>query len=227
LALYKIALTGDSMMAAWGPECPELLQELRRLFSHTEFSVDNHGLSNTRAGYGLWRMSNDYLADGEQRRSLSVANPDIVIIESFAYANRTDGPEGLGEYRDVLRRMFEEVERTTTAKAVFCITIPPDRDRFMENIPNYAFTSKATRQRMADDVQLYLDEARRIAQDENWPVADLAVEIEKRLDAKEPYRRFINQADNLHPSSYGFTLIAQMLVRTIDEYRMVEEVIQK
>jgi len=123
--------------------------------------------------------------------------------------------------------MFEEVERSTTGKPLFCITLPPDRDRFMENIPNYSFTSKATRQRLADDVLLYLDEARRIAQDEGWPTADLSVEVEKRLAAKEPYRRFINQADNLHPSRYGFELIASMVVRTIDDNRMIEEVIKK
>lgn len=227
MALYKIALTGDSMTATWGPECPELLQELKRLYSHSEFNIDNHALSDTRAGYGLWRMVNDYKADGVHHNSLTYANPDIVIIESFAYTNRTDGPEGLGEYRDVLRRMFEEVERTTTARALFYITLPPDRDRFMENIPNYAFTSKATRQRMADDVQLYLDEARRIAQDENWPVVDMAAEVEKRAASREPYRRLINQADNLTPSRYGFSVISQLIVRTIDNNRMIEEVIQK
>ena len=227
MALFKIALTGDSMMATWGPECPELLHEFKRLYSHSDFIIENHALSDTRAGYALWRMGNDYEVNGERRTSLSYSNPDVVIVESFAYTNRADGPEGLGEYRDVLRRMFEEIERTTTAKAIFCITLPPDRDRFMENISNYAFTSKATRQRMADDVQLYLDEARRIAQDENWPVADMAAEVEKRVTAKESYRRFINQADNLTPSRYGFSVIAQLIVRTIDNHRMIEEVIAK
>lgn len=224
---YEVALLGDGMMASWGAECIELHRELTRLYAYTKFGIENHGLLGTRAGYGLWRIGHDYLQDGQLRQSLSYSNPDIVVIESFAYADCADGPEGLTEYRDILRRIWDEVRETTRAKTLFCITLPPHRNHFLEDVPNYRNTSRALRQRMADDVKLYLNEARSIAQDEGWPIADVCEEVEKKVSEKEPMRRFINQSDNLHPSRYGLETMARVIVRAIDEQGMVEEELQK
>ena len=223
---FKIALLGDSMTDSWG-ECPALRDELKRLYGRSAFVIENHGLGGTRLGYGLWRISNAYPKNGSQMPPLSMGNPDVVILESFAYNNRADGPEGLTEYRDVLRSVVEEIKATTKAKFLFCITIPPHRDRFVENVPNFYNTSKTQRQRMADESLLYLDEARRIALDEGWPLADVCADVQKRVAAGENLRRFINQGDNIHPSNYGFWVTARVLVRAIDEHRMIEEVDEK
>lgn len=220
---FKIALIGDSMIDKWGADCPELYQELKRLYSHSEFIIENHGLMGTRAGYGLWRVSNDYQKNGMTCRSLSMFDPHVTIVESFAYSNRADGPEGLSEYRDGLRRLVEEIQATTASQILFCITLPPHRERFMENMPSYFNTSRSTRQRIADDVKLYLEEAGRIAQDEGWPLADVHSEIEKRVLAGESMRRFINQTDNVHPSRYGFEVMASIITRAMDNHRMIEE----
>lgn len=220
----KISLIGDSMIEKWGPDCPQLVAELSRLFIRTPFEIENHGLSNTRAGHGLWRVSRDYKdGSGVYRSCLSFGNPDLVIVESFAYTNSNDDAEGLTEYRDVLRRLMEEVERTTAAKALFVVMPGPDRDRYLENLPNFYQTSKATRQRLADRVTLYLEEALRIAQDEEWPVADAYSEVQKRVAAGDNIRRFINQSDNVHPSVYGYETISRVVVRAIDTHRMIEE----
>jgi hypothetical protein len=223
MATIKIAIIGDAMFENWGPQCPELHDELKRLYSRTDFSIENHGLADSRAGNALWRISNQYQKQGQTQSSLSRFNPDITVIESFAYANRIDGPEGMSEYRDILRRLVEEVRHTTTSQVLFCLGIPPHRERFLESAPLFLNTSRATRQRFADDVKLYLDEARRIAQDEDWPLADVCAEIEKRALAGENMRRFINQADNQTPSSYGYVIMASTIVRSLDNHRMVDE----
>lgn len=220
---FKIALVGDSIFDSWGDDCPEMSQELKRLYSHSDFLIENHGLAGSRAGHALWRVSNDYPKDGRLCRCLSMFNPHVTVIDSFAYSNRTDGPEGMSEYRDVLRRLVDEIRTTTASQILFCLSIPPHRDRFLETTPSYFNTSRATRQRMADDVKLYLDEARRIAQDEGWPIADVAIDIEKRVLAGENMRQFINQSDSLHPSRYGFQTMATLITRAIDNNRMIEE----
>lgn len=224
---YRIALLGDAMFESWGEECPELRQELTRLYAYSQFEIENHGLAGTRSGYGLWRIANDYPKNGAIRRALSYSNPDIVIVESFAYTDSADGPEGLTEYRDILRRIWEEIRQTTHAKTLFCVTQPPERNRFLENVPNYVNSSRALRQRMADDVKLYLDEARAIAEDEGWLLADVCAEVERQVAGGEPHRRYIDQNNNCHPSRYGFAAQARVLVRTIDEGRLIEEVIHK
>lgn len=220
----KIALLGDGMTERWGPSCPQLLAELQRLYSRTEFEIENHGLAGTRAGYGLWRVSHDYKdGHGEYRPCLSYGDPDIVIIESFAYTNCNDDVESLADYRDVLRTLWDEVERTTAAKMLFHVTIPPDRERYLESLNNYYFTPKATRQRLADRVTLYLEEALRIAADEEWPIADAFSDVQKRITGGDKIRRYINQSDNIHPSVYGYEAIARVIVRAVDDYRMIEE----
>jgi hypothetical protein len=219
----RICLIGDGHMARWGSECPELRTSLRRQYSQTHFEFENQATPSSRVGSALWRVSNDSWDGASWRRGASAFDPTLTIVESFAYAHRCDGPEGMGEYRDLLRRLVDELRQTTGTKVIFCLTVPPHRERFLENSPEYAHTSRAARQRFADDVRLYLDEARRIAQDEEWPLADVASEVEKRVAAGENPRRFTDQGDSLHPSRYGFEVQASVLVRAIDMNRMVDE----
>ena len=220
----KIALIGDSMTEKWGPDCPQLGEELATMFSRTPIQIENYGLAGTRAGHGLWRISHDYKdSAGDYRSCVSYNDPDIVIVESFAYTNCGDDAESLSEYRDVLRGLWDEIERTTSAKILFCVTIPPDRERFLETSNNYYFTPKTTRQRLCDRATLYLDEALRIAQDEGWPLADVYNTVKKRVTQGDKIRRFINQSDCMHPSTYGFAAVARVLARAIDEHRMIIE----
>lgn len=220
----KIALIGDSMTERWGSECSHLQTELGRLFIRTRFEIVNHGLNGSRAGNATWRIANDYIDNKSARRScLSSDSPDIVLIESFAYTNCADDVEGLTEYRDALRRLADEVRRSTPARILFWVAFGPDRDHFLENEPLYFNTSKLTRQRMADRVKVYLEEALDCARDEDWPVADVYNELQKRISGGDMARRYINQADGVHPSQLGYDFIARTIVRAVDAHRMIEE----
>ncbi len=251
---FRIALMGDSMLERWGAQCPQLHAALRRQYPRSEFALYNHGLAGSRAGNGLWRLTHRYHLDLEAhdgadvvrdkkdkdatanhaamyagdawRESLSWCDPSLVVVESFAYTHRIDGAEGLSEYRDVLRRLVEQIQHSTGAKFLFCVTMAPLREHFLDNAAAYINTSRATRQRFADDVSLYLDEARRIAQDEGWPVADVAAEVRKRIAAGEHPLRFVDHNDFQHLSPYGLQVQASAIVRAIDNGRMIEEVAQ-
>lgn len=227
MATYKIALLGDAVLEKWGENCPSFERELKRLYAHTTFQIENHGLAGSRAGHGLWRIAHHYPRGGQMRLCLSASSPDIVILESFAYTNYLDGPEGLGEYRDVLRRVAEEIGQTTVGKLVFLLAPPPHRDRFAENQVNYHLTSKATRQRMADGIKLYLDEARHIALDEGWHVADACAEVERLVAGGQNHRRFVDQDDGVTLSEYGYEAVARVLVRAVDDHRLIEEVLHR
>lgn len=223
---FTLSLLGDSQFARWG-ECIELRAELSRLYTHSTFQLTNYGLEGARVGNALHRVCAPSEVNGKVLPPLSFENPRIVIVESCAHSQFWDGPEGLSEYRDLLRRVWEEIERTTTAKILFCLGAPPPRDRFLEGHPLFLGTSKATRARHADGVKMFLDEARAIAQDEGWPLADIGEEIDKRVKSGESIRRFWEQHEGTSLSRYGFQAAARAIVRELDNNRFVEERIQK
>ena len=219
----SIALLGDGIFGRWGADCAEFNDELARLYTHSSFDISNFGRDDSRIGNALWRVAND--SDGA--KNLAYTNPDVTIIESCAYTQFWDGPEGLSEYRDVLRRIWDEIERTTTSKRLFCLAAAPPRGEFLDGLDNFHNTSKATRGRFADGVKMFIDEARSIAEDEGWPVADIDAEVQRRAKDGENARRFYDQNGNLYPSRYGYQLAARVIVRELDNHRFIEERIAK
>jgi hypothetical protein len=226
-AAFRVCVLGDSMVERWGAGCPSLAAALRRQNGQTEFNIFNHGLAHSRVGNGLHRASQDSHGESGPQPSVASRDPHLVIAESFAYAHRSDGPEGMAEYRDLLRRLHDEVRATTTAHFLFCVGLPPHRERFLETDFLHRNTSRGTRQRFADDVLLYLDEARRIAQDEAWPLADVPAEVAKLSAAasagsSDPLRRLVDQSDCVHPSPQGYALMAMVVTRAVDFHRMID-----
>jgi hypothetical protein len=220
---FSIALLGDSIFERWGDNCPELNAELSRLYTRSTFQIQNHGLEGSRAGNALLRVSSDYEKNGHTVRHLAYSNPGIVVVDSCAYSQFWDGPEGLTEYRDLLRRVWEEIERTTTAKLIFFLATPPPRDRFLDGLPLFSNTSKATRARFADGVAMFLDEARSIVQDEGWPFADAGEELQKVVAEGASIRRYFDQNDSFHPSRFGYELASKVIARSLDNNRFIDE----
>ncbi len=224
---FSIALLGDGTFARWGEGCPELNAELCRLYTRSSFEIQNHGLDGSRVGNALGRISADYEKDGRSVRHLAYSNPGIVIVDSCAYSQFWDGPEGLTEYRDLLRRVWDEIERTTTAKPLFFLAAPPPRDRFLEGVSLFANTSKATRARFADGVAMFLEEARSIVLDEGWPHADAGEELKKQVTDGASVRRYFDQNDSFHPSRFGYELGAKVIARAVDNHRFIDEKMER
>lgn len=224
---FSLALLGDGVFARWGDGCPELSLELGRLYTRSTFEIQNHGLDGSRVGNALLRIGKDYEKDERSVRHLAYFNPGIVIVDSCAFSQFWDGPEGLSEYRDLLRRVWEKVEETTTAKILFFLAAPPPRDRFLEGMPLFANTSKAMRARFADGVAMFLDEARSIVMDEGWPVADAGEELKKLVAEGASIRRYFDQNDSVHPSRFGYELSAKVIAREIDNHRFIDEKMER
>lgn len=223
---FSLALLGDGVWARWN-DCREFQNELARLYTQSSFEILNCGLEGARVGNALHRVCVPAQSAGKVIPALSVENPTVVLVESCAYSQFWDGPEGMSEYRDLLRRLWDEILLTTTAKPLFCLAPAPSRDRFLEGDPLFANASKATRARFADTVKMFLTEAREIANDEGWPVADIGEEVEKLVKGGESARRFFDQSDGAGLSRYGYTVAARVIVRQLDNQRFIEERISK
>jgi len=213
-----VALLGDSMTDCWG-DAIELRDELARLRPPFEWNIENHGLGGTRLGYGLWRISNDYDKNNIRCACLSFGDPDLVLLESFAYNNRADGEKWVDEYLGVMRGVVETLRRTTRAKILLWNTIAPDREHFIEPVLAFHATSFERRREMADEVTLYQDALRGLAQNEGWAFADVATETHRR---NEPLALWINQSDGIHPSRAGYKLCAQVLGEALERENLLD-----
>ncbi|MFC5452807.1 SGNH/GDSL hydrolase family protein [Paenibacillus aestuarii] len=214
---YKIACLGDSMTAFWGTEMPELRDALAKHFPEQPFELFNYGVSGTRAEYGIYRITHDFpnpFGAGSQK-CLSAVSPDLVVVESFAYNHRLDGKHRIDNYNDVLRRMFDVLRATTPAKLLFLITIPPDRENFLDHVPTYREVAKDMRQEWAAYSEMYLEAAVQFAEMEHLPCINIYERVKEKVKSGVPISWFIDQNDHIHPSRYAYELIGEEIAEAI------------
>jgi lysophospholipase L1-like esterase len=213
----KIVALGDSMTDTGGEGYPALRKALEKVRSETEFDVYNYGVGSTRVGYGLWRLTHEYEFNNKTYAPLVSLDPDIVLVESFAYNNGSDGPRegGLEHFRDMHYQIVETLKRETNAKIVYVVTIAPDTERFLESVPSFLNTPVGIRRWMAEDRVVYLEEALKIAEELNLPVVNV---YQASLDAAKqgiPLGRWITPTDWIHPGEEGHEFITENIARVL------------
>jgi lysophospholipase L1-like esterase len=221
----RIVATGDSMTQGAGAGCPALAAELACDYPGKDFEIINQGVGGTRAGYGLWRLTNEYEYEGKKHPALVTLQPDIVILESFAYNNATDG---LGEreiqhFRDMHHKMVNEIKTQTQARIIFVVTIAPDLDHFLETVPSFVHTPKDILRWMAEDRIQYIKEAIKIAEELNLPLVNVYAATQAAKAEGTPLSTFIDPTDSIHPSSRGHELTATLIAATLKNCRMITQ----
>ncbi len=223
--MIRIVATGDSMTQSAGEGCPALAAELAKEYPGKEFDIINQGVGGTRAGYGLWRMTNEYEFEKKTFPPLVSLNPDIVVLESFAYNNATDGllnDEGIKHFRDMHCKMVNTIRDKTDANIIFVVTIAPDVNHFLETIPSFYNTPKSILACMAKERMHYLEEAIKIVGELNLPLVNVyAATLAAQKDGI-PLSTFINPEDSIHPGPEGHKLTARLIVEVMKTHNMIK-----
>ena len=173
--IVKIAALGDSMTESLGESFSELFEILSKLYPDMDFKFFNYGVGGTRAGYGLWRLTHEYEYNTKTWPSLVSLEPDMVLLESFAYNNASDGiyADGLKHFTEMHMQIVETLHEKTSAKIIFVATIAPDIKHFLEGNMNFIYTPESVLRRMAEDRIKYLKEGLRIAGNLDLPIANV------------------------------------------------------
>jgi lysophospholipase L1-like esterase len=225
MAMQKIRIvaTGDSMTDTAGEGCPALANELGKSFPDKEFEIINQGVGGTRVGYGLWRLENEYEFRDRKNPPLISLEPDIVLLESFSYNNGSDGllGDGLAHFREMHFKIVEKLRAKTKAQIVFVVTIAPEKERFLESVPNFINTPVSIRKWMAEDRVAYLEEAIKIAHDLELPLADVYHASLEAAENGESLSKFINPVDWIHPGEEGHKLAAKVIVETFKKHKLI------
>ena len=210
------------MTEAMGEDCAPLADACGKEFPDVGFEFFNYGVGGTRAGYGLWRLTHDYEHQGRTWKSLVSLNPDIVLVESFAYNNGSDGTTngiGLRHFRDVHRKIIGTLKKSTNAKIVFVATIAPDPSGFLAGNSNFMNTPASIRRWMANDRAAYLREGIRLAKRLGVPLANVYQECLALKRGGTPLGTFIG--DGIHPSGEGLRLIARTIAATLKSNQLL------
>ena len=207
-----------------GDGCPALTAELATEYPDKKFEIINQGVGGTRVGYGLWRLTNEYKIEKKKFPPLVSLNPDLVILESFAYNNATDGllgDEGLEHFRDMHCKIVDTIREKTKADIIFVVTIAPDVDHFIESVPCFYNTPKSILRSMAEERMRYLEEAIKIADDLSLPLVNVYAATLDAKDAGTPLRTFITPEDWIHPGPKGHELTARLTVKIMKQNNLI------
>ena len=222
----RLIAIGDLMTEAAGPALPHLAVALREAWPGVPFDLVNLGRSGTRAGLLLWRLTHDEWIGGRLCPSVVSLQPDIVLVESCAHVNAADGvigDDGLKHFRDMHWRVVATLREKSAADLVEVVTLPPDGEHLLETAAAYVHTPAAIRRWMAKDRRVYLEEAVRMAQAWELPLANV---YQAALDAMAkgvPLARFIAALDWQQPSEEGHRLTARIVVEALRQHHVVEE----
>ena len=183
-----------------------LKQKLEEAYPQCTFSVYNAGVSGASAGSSLFRLSRDVI----------LHHPDLVIL-GFCLNDATMGLEQLEIFEQNIRTIAEKIKSSTEADAIILT-------------PNFMATYVNTRiaevhQRQAEKVlevqnngilKKYSDRLKRIAEEFNFPVADIYQEWETMTaDGIDTTSLLVNGLN--HPDAERQKLIATKVFQLIQE----------
>lgn len=214
-----IALLGDSMIDTLGPNVAALNQSLARQFPSRSFDILNYGVGSRDIEYGLYRLTNSYEYLGKHIDSLVSTNPDIVVVESFAYNNFGNSQQGIDRHWLALGAITTTIkQKLPKAKIIIATTIAPNSIVYGNGIKNLHLTSLEKIEK-ANTTKLYLQNAINYATSQGFPLANA---YQASLSGNDGQRQYISSIDNLHPSASGASLFSDTIVETIQKHKLLD-----
>lgn len=214
-----IAALGDSMTDLMGPNLPYLKKELLKYYPKADFNLLNYGMGAENIEKGLNRMSREYTYQGRHYPALTSINPDIVIVESFAY-NPFDNEENyLDKHWSVLSQIVDNLKSQTKARIMILATIAPAKSNFGEGPAGINWPKDLAWQH-ANRINQYLDNTVRFAQSASLPLID--VYHKTLLSNGEGNPAYINPGDHIHQNVAGNEFISSLIAKKIFEFNLIK-----
>lgn len=208
----KIALLGDSMTDTLGIDFPALQTLLKQKFPGIQPLILNYGVGGTNIDQGIPRITSGYTYQGRTLKSMVDEQPDIVVLESFAY---NPFPFDTGALEKHWLSLSHAVDSISTnipgAKIIIGVTIAPNTDVFGDGA-GLSFQPKDKQER-TQVIRNYLESTIQFAKGQHIPLADAYTP--SRDSTGNGILKYINRGDDIHPSGDGAALYAQTVFNTI------------
>lgn len=215
---YTIAFLGDSMIDVMQPDLPQLASVLKEFYPQAKFKLLNYGVGASNIDYGITRLTTGYTYLDQNFPSLLSQNPDIIVIESFAYNHWENNQSGLNRQWLALGKIVETIKNQSQAKIILAATVGPDKVTLCDGIDGINLSSNQ-KQEKAQTIRAYLQNIINFAGSQDYPLANAYhASLDSQGNGKSVY---VNAGDHLHPSDAGKYLFAQKIAETIYENNLL------
>lgn len=216
--VVTIVVLGDSMIDTLGTNISDLQTALQKHYPNTKFNILNYGVGASTLEYALFRLTNNYRYLNKDYDSVVSVNPDILIIESFAYNNYGNTQAGIDKQWQQLSEITARIkEKLPKTKIVLASTIAPNSVVFGNGLKDQYFTS-FEKQEKTNTIKIFLQNLVNFATSQNFPLADA---YHPSLINNDGNKNFINSSDNLHPSTAGIQFFCNLLAKTIFDNKLI------
>jgi len=213
-----VGVLGDSMTSSLGPNISQLELSLRKYYPNYQFKLLNYGSGDNNIEDGFFRLQNNYEYLGRQVPSLLSQNPNIIVVESFAYNNFGNTQEGINRHWVNLNAIVSSInQKSPQTKVVIATTIAPNSAIYGNSNPNLNLNAMQKIE-ATTAIKLYSQNSINFAKTSNLPLAD---SFTPSMTNGDGLRDFISTEDNTHPSNLGIQLFCDTVAKTIFDYRLI------
>ena len=214
---YTIALLGDSMTETLGENLPDLSNLLTLEYPRHNFVLLNYGQGSTTIEDGLYRLDHPTKYDKKDYPPLLPLQPDIIVVESFAYNHWDSQMNGLNREWQTAANIIDMIKQyNPDTKIILLATLSPNPEIFGDGILNW---SKDKKWDAAITTKAYLQNFINFAASSHLPLADAYHPSLNSDGHGDP--KYISSSDHIHPSDEGKQLISQKIFDTIKQYGMI------
>lgn len=204
---YRVAVLGDSMIQTMGEGLPHLTSALKKYYPEANFTLLNYGIGATDIESGQNRLP-----------TILSQNPDVVVVESFAYNHWNNTLTDLNRQWLTLAKMIDTIKSQSQAKIILAAVIAPDQNTLCDGIEGINLISQQKWEK-AQTIKAYLQNVINFSQSQNLPLADAYhASLDKNGNGKAVY---VNAGDHLHPSAAGHTLLSEKIAEAIFRYNLI------
>lgn len=196
---YTIAVLGDSMVDTLAPDLGHLKAALKERYPNVSFTLLNYGVGAENIEMGAKRLE-----------PILLKNPDIVVIESFAY-NPFIEPEGeLNRHWLALSTIVDTFKHSS--KIMIAATIAPNASIFGDGVLNWDQQLKSEK---VARINALLESTVKFARSQNLPLADA-------FHPSGGDTKYINPGDHIHYSDAGREFFSRIIAQAIVKNGLLE-----
>lgn len=214
--VVNLALIGDSMIDTLSENVCQ--NSLKKYFPTTKFNFLKYGYGSTNIESAAKRLTETTTYLNQNNPSILSQNPDIILIESFAYNNFGNSQSGINRQSQALQNIINIIKNLSPdTKILLASTIAPNSVTFANGSKDIYYSSLEKIEKTTT-IKLYLQNLISFAQKNDLPLAD---SFHPSLFGQDGLDDLINKTDNIHPSELGSELFCDTVAKSLSDNQLI------